>query len=176
MLQIICCDFPFVGQNVHVPNLLQQLPSWWVPRTLQYCCWVSALAEFSLDSALQLLSPATGKRRWEYIFLCPISLFSPEQKILKKLLQVLPSFPHNTFTALLFSPFIEYLPNCPHSVQFQCWQIHFTAPVFTVCFPIPLSLTPFNYHIKFHFFPESHQFKEKIWKFCVSFSSWRRFY
>ena len=130
-----------MNQNIQVWNLLQQLPSWWVSRTLQSSCCISCLADFSFHSARwHVLSPAAGNQSWEHIFFSHVFFSSPDHHILKKVHQILPSFPHNMFTILFFSDFIGYLPNHPYPIQFQFCQTHFTASVFNFRFSIPFFL------------------------------------
>lgn len=71
-----------------------------------------------------------------------------------------------------------HLLNCPCPIQFQFCQIHFTASVFIICFPILfffflVTLIPVSNSI---FFPTSFQFKEKLQELYVSFSQQVRFY
>lgn len=143
--------FLWLDQNIQVPNLLQQLPFWWLSKTSWSCCWDSGLANFSFQSTMQhVLSQAAGNQRWEYIFLSHDFLSSPEQHILKKSIAQHAIFPsqhiHNSF---FVSPFIEYFLNPPFSMKFSFCQIYFTVPVLSFVFPslsfLVLLITMFHF-------------------------------
>lgn len=118
--------------------------------------------------------PAAGNKWWKYIFLCHMFLSSPEQHILKKVQKVLPSFTSNAFSVLFFGSFMVYLLNCPCPIQLQFCQIHFTALVFTICFPILFFLNyflaHFHYRVQFNCFLHAN-LKRKYKSYTYSFLS-----